>query len=482
MTDPRCVVLIGAGFSTPFGVPTMRPFFDDFTSFARRRYPRLAESLDQLVDRIGDHGDLEDLLTVLNQAIGVEEGLPAGVDSERIRAWVDDARRLRAYLLSFIVDRCERFNPEKVAGLCGPLFVGIGDLPVSVFSSNYDRVVEHACDEASVELADGFARGADQVANQWTGDFDSALTFCKLHGSVTWYVDRHSDQTPVYLRLDRGYPLPDPDFRLSRGGSDLEPLMIIPTLEKEALSAPYNQLSLRFSDDLGRSRLVVVLGSSLRDEHLVGTITYRADRVVALVVSPRARDVATRLVGVPTVPLAVGTEQFLTVSVPALLELIRNATSHDSSPEDLEPLVEAFARTEDARIAEHYALTSEEREALETLSSSEKERLLPALRMLAGSRHPQVLTAVQALLEHEAAEVRSTSAGVLAVPGDEGTVPRLSGLALNDPAPLVRLEAALALRRIGGEAAEEALRRRAEERADDDFEDLLDASVVIPTE
>jgi hypothetical protein len=73
---------------------------------------------------------------------------------------------------------------------------------------------------SGVRLADGFARSTSEVVSPWKRGLRlSGLTFAKLHGSVTWYRDEHPS-SPVYLRLDRGYPLPEPDFHLSRGGAD----------------------------------------------------------------------------------------------------------------------------------------------------------------------------------------------------------------------------------------------------------------------
>ena len=54
----------------------------------------------------------------------------------------------------------------------------------------------------------------------------------KLHGSVTYYGDRDAQKANRFFRLDRGYPLPSPNFRLTREGNALEPLMVLPTLEK----------------------------------------------------------------------------------------------------------------------------------------------------------------------------------------------------------------------------------------------------------
>ena len=89
-----------------------------------------------------------------------------------------------------------------------------------------------------------------ELVAPWNSVFDSKISFYKLHGSVSYYVDRNEEHNPSFLRLDRGYPLPGPDFRLSRDGHELEPLMVLPTLEKDALGDPYAHLNHLFAQTM----------------------------------------------------------------------------------------------------------------------------------------------------------------------------------------------------------------------------------------
>ena len=114
------------------------------------------------------------------------------------------------------------------------------------------------------------------VAAPWSGEFNGKLHLYKLHGSVTYYGDREARDGRRYFRLDRGYALPSPDFRLTREGNTLEPLMVLPTLEKETLDDPYGQLNHRFAEMMSGSRVVVAMGTSLRDNDLVSAINYNA--------------------------------------------------------------------------------------------------------------------------------------------------------------------------------------------------------------
>lgn len=117
--------LIGAGFSAPFGVPTMGPFYSDFVAEAQVRYPSLTPSLSRAIRGAGDEPDLESLLSVLNAALGVESGLPEELLSDDILGWVSDAGTLRSHLLSYIVERCENFDRTRAAEVCAPLVLGL---------------------------------------------------------------------------------------------------------------------------------------------------------------------------------------------------------------------------------------------------------------------------------------------------------------------------------------------------------------------
>jgi hypothetical protein len=89
--------------------------------------------------------------------------------------------------------------------------VGIlADSRAVVITTNYDRIVEYVAESLGVGLSDGFETIRGQVASTWTGQFDVGLDLLKLHGSVTWYGVRASETE--FVRLDRGYPLPGPDF------------------------------------------------------------------------------------------------------------------------------------------------------------------------------------------------------------------------------------------------------------------------------
>ena len=164
-------------------------------------------------------------------------------------------------------------------------------------------------------------RQKPELVAPWTGDFSGKMRLYKLHGSVTYYVDRQHAEARGFLRLDRGYPLPDPDFRLSRQGRELEPLMVLPTLEKEAMEDPYGNLMHVFTETLSKGGLVIAMGTSLRDAHLVSAMNYSNEKIVALVIDNEPELAIKQIPKVKSVPLKADMSECLkTLNLP-LVEL-----------------------------------------------------------------------------------------------------------------------------------------------------------------
>jgi HEAT repeats len=463
----RPVLLLGAGFSAAFGVPTMLPFYEDFVAFARQRYPNLRATLEEVLAGLPTGPDIEALLSALNDAERAGVGVPPDVASDsRLTEWVGQARAIRAHLLAYIVERCELFDRDRAVDSAGPLVDALSQSGGAVFTTNYDRIVEYICEARACAFADGFDMSPGETASAWSGEFGAGLALVKLHGSVTWYERR--DSSASFLRLDRGYPLPGPDFHLSRAGEELNNLMIVPTLEKDALRRPYSHLLLRFNDALATTRLLIVVGSSLRDEHLVSTITYRGQDLVVLVIGRSASDAARRLGDARVVVLNAATEPFLRVGSRPLAQFIDELDAGLTAAE-VQAATEAFARDLEARVSEWLALTDEQRALIAQLDDEDWVVQLASLRGLRGIAHPAVVQKVLGLITSENRDVRVAAAGALGLARANDSVDRLLDLAVSDEDAGVRLEAALALREIGTAAAQTALEQRAERRPDDGF-------------
>ena len=180
-----------------------------------------------------------------------------------MRRWQEDSKFLKAHLIGFIIEQCERFDRELASETLVPTLRKLHESDnlgeVHIFTTNYDRVIEYACQVGAVPFSDGFGKADNELVSPWTRMFDEKLRIYKLHGSVSYYVDQRRSP-PSFLRLDRGYALPGPNFRLSRDGHELEPLMVLPTLEKDVLVEPYSYLNYLFADTVRGASLVIAIG------------------------------------------------------------------------------------------------------------------------------------------------------------------------------------------------------------------------------
>ena len=328
--------LLGAGFSAPFDIPTMGPFLHSFRETAQHKYPQLYNTLERHFDTLNDQSDLEALLSSLGKAERLSDGTPPGAPiPEEYKEWQDQSRYLKSHLISYIIERCERFNRELAMEVISPGMTRLSSSTIidqiHLFTTNYDRVIEHVCNESGIEFTDGFGGSDNELVAPWNRKFDTKVRLYKLHGSVSYYVDQKDPNAPTFLRLDRGYPLPGPDFRLSREGKDLEPLMVLPTLEKDALGDPYGHLNHVFTETMSQTVLVIAIGTSLRDNHLVSAINYNVNDVVVLIVDNEPAQIRKRIPNVSCVQLKANTRAFFGNSIGRLTDLLEECAHNKKS-------------------------------------------------------------------------------------------------------------------------------------------------------
>ncbi len=425
----------------------MRGFYSEFSDYVRNRHPHCVPLLTSLEQRRGGaQSDLETLLTDIQQILGVARGLAVlGREGQVVASDVQTATELRGYLDAFIVDRCERFNRDKAAREIGAMLALPSIQPLWVFSTNYDRVIEHACDAHGIRWSDGFETSTPSPVANWTNDFSGDVKIVKLHGSVNWYED---DPGGDLHRLDRGYSLPGYDFRLLRGTQRLRPLMIIPTLEKEALAAPYIGLSVQFTDVLKDARLLVIVGNSLRDRHIKAYIQHRIDRLHVLLVGPSAsamRDILRR--PERTHALDAGFSEFLSFgkeSLGYLLQVLGGLTDDVA----VGVAVDRFCAkvTEDMADEKSIAADADVASAWAELSSSITPVRVAAVSRLGDHRYPPVIRKLYSILSADTSPyVRIAAVDSLLRLLGAAAVDGIGNALCSDPSIDVQLEAALAL-------------------------------------
>jgi hypothetical protein len=449
MTTP-IAFLLGAGASYPYGVPMMAGFYSEFRAYVERRHQHCFNLLTTLERNAGhERPDLETLLSDLQSVLGLEVGLSAIGKEPGTHEEIRIARELRGYLDAFIVDRCERFEREKACRELPALLALRQIAPVWIFSTNYDRIIEHACETNGIPCTDGFQSDSSQAVVDWSGELTKDIRIVKLHGSVNWYED---DPGGAIHRLDRGYSLPAHDFRLQRESQVLRPLMIIPTLEKAAMRAPYIGLAVRFTDVLQETRLLVVAGNSLRDKHIRAYVQERLAHLHVLLVSPSAaqnRDILGN--AGRTHVLNAGFSEFLTLGGPALLPLAGavNDASDDAAVGDA---LEKFIVDVSRDVSDEMAVRGDpEMQTLwKQLEDSSIPRRIEALRALSKYTHPAIIRRINAALTLDGSPaVRVAAVDTLTkLAGTEASA-ALEKALLEDAVEDVQMEAALALRSLG---------------------------------
>ena len=248
--------------------------------------------------------------------------------------------------------------------------------------------------------------------------------------------------------------------------------MIVPTLEKQVLKDPYAYLSNLFSNRLASTSLLIVMGSSLRDEHLASAIRFRADELVVIVIGKGAADADARFAPNRTVALEASSEDFLLNCTQDLLRLVEHANVR-RPVDELEEVVEQFAGEQRRLLAEISDLDEAEQRDLSDMRSGDPLTVLHALSNLRGKANETIIDATLELLGSTEADIRCAAAGTLGEVASKRAVETLARVALNDSSELVRIESALALNQIGTPEANTAFADYRSQRQEDGVDQLL---------
>jgi hypothetical protein len=293
-------IFLGAGASAALGFPTMLGLVDRLRTCLTREAASdvlIASVLDALQQRLSQMRpprapNIEDILGELYQLLELLTGKPLVTIS------YGDVRSVTPELASEAARKVKQLCEEYCQGL--PKSTALADFLrywmtanriVSVFTTNWDRNVEYACDdilaadEYDVRLCDGFKGQRIRIFDstlfaETPGDASRRETrvvkLYKLHGSVDWNV--------------RSQPREGSNIRSTFADID-EGVMIFPTPRKhgEILGPPYLELHRLFADCLASSsRYMLAIGTSFPDEHINTVVAnaLRDDRFNLFVVDP----------------------------------------------------------------------------------------------------------------------------------------------------------------------------------------------------
>lgn len=461
---PKIAFLLGAGASFPFGIPMMRQFYEQFIEYIQTRRAHCLPLIEKLANEKFTP-DLELLIQRLEQVRAIRSGLDIlGQQADGVTSQLALADELRGYLDMFLIETCEQFDHGKVKEKLSKFVRLAHERDAYIFTTNYDRLIEVAATSLGLQYSDGFESDSSRPESRWNGQFSSGVRLVKLHGSVNWYEEVGSTSL---FRLERGYSLPSHEYRLTHGECALRPLMIIPTLEKSVMQQPYAGLLTQFSDALKEIDVFVVIGNSLRDDHLRNTVVQRAPGLHIVLVNPAAGD-QKGVVGhsEATHAVALGIEEFIDIGLEPFNRLLNDL---EQVPKDGYHIRLTSFATELVELTnEVRSMSVDEREQLEALRNGATETKLEVLRSVGQSPHIAIVAEVRALAlgsGDDSVRVAAIDALVDARGADSAEV---LGEIVRAPASLqVRAEAALALQTLDGGAVSEIISRTSDAVAGD---------------
>lgn len=176
-----------------------------------------------------------------------------------------DGRRARALLVSFLLSFASRAATRE---------------RLRLFTTNYDRFIEYACDEAGLRVVDRFVGALSPVFRSSRLDVDmhynppgirgepryleGVIYFTKLHGSLDWVADGR--------RIRRvGLPFGAPEDHLHVPSNPLGSVIVYPNPAKdmETNEYPYADLFRDFSAAVCRpNTALVTYGYGFGDDHI----------------------------------------------------------------------------------------------------------------------------------------------------------------------------------------------------------------------
>jgi NAD-dependent SIR2 family protein deacetylase len=263
---PSIVVILGAGSSADFGVPTLRSIFKNAEAAA---YLRRDTTLQTWLQRVfweprgysAANSDrsltIEEMLTIIRDWQGEDK------DAADLKD-VDDIRRRLYVLIYHAVYFNKSSSKAHLNGLIDTLRLSFKQITWASF--NWDCIFESSYWYNSGTPQPG-TRSNPHLVIRLAGWHDPGFarnTYLKLHGSVNWWL---VNGTPTYLRWASYGDLAEKWKQLEREETADRPIILEPSAYKyedpiyQSLKPQWEE----FSKRLGEADCVLVLGYSLPD-------------------------------------------------------------------------------------------------------------------------------------------------------------------------------------------------------------------------
>ena len=253
------VLFTGAGASNPFGYPITTEFFNQIDSKYSTIKSNLQSSINSVFyggnNRVLDAEDVFQFLEVIEDFRNNPYGrfIHHGYNNEGIKQALEFyqySKKLCFYKYSHDI------SVDTLKSIYLPLLNKCGweDAPISLYTTNYDRVPNYLnamCKEKDLNYYDGFRDGEWNI-NEWDIQ-TNGLKVYHLHGSIYWIEDDNKLKKLPTLKTST-YP----HFVLFPGFKGN------PKDENEY----YGFLHNKFEEDLNKAKYLIVIGFSFRDEYI----------------------------------------------------------------------------------------------------------------------------------------------------------------------------------------------------------------------
>lgn len=281
----KILVFTGAGGSFELGIPTMRYMVEMFRDHLEERdlSPEFLEELgERLEDEDYDMEHLVDDFDLLAEAGEVQEKW-GGSSKHGLE---EDISVVRPEAEWFIQHVCERVEIQEATTLWRPLLRHRSDHNFVIATTNYDRSIELAASQQSINIQDGFPRFGENEGVTWKGfDDNEGLKLLKLHGSTNWYFSEEND---AVWKLRHPMPLFG-EITLQMQGQDevdLQNAAVLPSREKRIRRPPYPELNSEFQQQPVTADIAIFIGSSLRDPNIRSVYDACVDNCATFLVNP----------------------------------------------------------------------------------------------------------------------------------------------------------------------------------------------------
>lgn len=240
-------IIIGSGFSVPYGLPSMWELGEELKNKLTPKYGDDDEWI-KFVESLNDTKNLELSLQkvplkdeIYQEVIKVTWKLINHKDSEVYNALVKDHKGTE---LTGIFDKILQCHPKTV----------------NVITANYDRIIEYSADFSGATIDSGyegeFIKRFTQI-NHKSNDRIKEIKLCKVHGSLDWFK-RSCDHQLIAITNSR--ELYD----------DMTPVIVTPGKQKyqETHNEPYRSLIASADQLIKDASSYLCIGYGFNDTHL----------------------------------------------------------------------------------------------------------------------------------------------------------------------------------------------------------------------